>query len=169
MRTKGEGGFTLLETLAAMGILSVLLSLIALSLSSSVTALRASADRLLFAARLLRADALIRSKVNEIAIPYWETPSLEEDRSSLAIPWYGGRREASLRIETGGGRLIMETREGEKTETLTLLTGLEGAELSLLRDDLEIPWGIGVTYVYKQHSYHTWAAFSSISLGRENP
>ncbi|AEF87015.1 prepilin-type N- cleavage/methylation domain protein [Treponema primitia ZAS-2] len=169
MGTRDEGGFTLLETLAAMGILSILVCLIALSLSSSLATLGRSRNRLIFAVKLLKADALIRSRVNGIAIPYWETPSLEDGGSSLAIPWYKGEKESFLRIKAEEGRLILETDDGKKTETLTLLNDIESVELSLLRNDYDMPWGIAVTYIYKQQNYHTWAAFSSIPLGRDAP
>jgi prepilin-type N-terminal cleavage/methylation domain-containing protein len=156
-----QGGFTLLETLTAMAVVSLIMTIIALTISSSAGALIKSKDRALFGVRLLRADSLIRSRIGAVAVPYWEIPVLEAGDSSVTIPWYRGERGAYVRLLSEDDSLIMETGEKGKTERIVLLAGLDGTELSILRDERRIPCGIAVTYFHKQKTYHTLSAFST--------
>jgi prepilin-type N-terminal cleavage/methylation domain-containing protein len=169
MENNAEGGFTLLETLAAIAVVSLVMGILGLSLSSSAGALEKTRDRVLFGIRLLRADSLLRDRVGAVAIPYWETPILEAGDASLAIPWYQGERDGRLRLLTENGELILEAEDKWKKERLVLIAGLDGAELSVLRNEERAPCGIAVTYFHKQHSYRTLAAFSTAPLRGGRP
>ncbi|GHV73394.1 hypothetical protein AGMMS49940_06960 [Spirochaetia bacterium] len=166
---KNDDGFTLMETLTALALVSLIMTIIALALSSAAGVWTQSRDRALFAVRLLRADSLVRSRIGAVAIPYWETPVLLAADSSVTIPWFEGERSGFVRLRAEDDRLIMETGEKRKTERIVLLSGLEGTELSILRDERHIPGGIGVTYFHKQKSYHTRSAFASFPIRRGNP
>jgi hypothetical protein len=156
-----------METLAAMTVVSFIMIILALSLSSSAGAMERAKDRALFGIQLLRADSLIRDRIGEVAIPYWERAEAAIDGSSATIPWYRGEREGYARIAIEEGTLIMETRDKQQKERITLLSGLDGAEFSILRNEEGAPCGIGVTYWRGQNSYHTLAAFSTFPLAGE--
>jgi hypothetical protein len=160
-----QGGFTVLETLAAMGALSLIMIVLALSLSSAAGTLQKAQDRALFGIQLLRADSLIRNRLGAVAVPYWENPALETGESSVTIPWYQGEQEGYVRLLAEEGTLVMETSGKGKTERTLLISGLDGIELSVLRAG-NVPYGVGVAYFQGQKSYHTLSAFSSLPLAR---
>jgi hypothetical protein len=166
MKNDREDGFTLLEALAAMGVITVVLTLLAMALPSSIAALGKSRDTLIFGVKLLRADSLIRNRVGAIAVPYWENLVLDAGISSLTIPWYQGKPGAKLRLSAEDNALILEIEGAGDGERVTVIDGLDGVELSVLRDDKQIPYGIGISYFYKQNTYHCFSAFASHPLGR---
>jgi prepilin-type N-terminal cleavage/methylation domain-containing protein len=166
MKNNSEDGFTLLETLAAMGIISIVLTSLAMTLPSSSAALEKSKKNLLFGVKFLRADTIIRKRVGAIAIPYWEHPILDTDSSSLTIPWYQGKQNVNLRLIAEGKTLLLETEGALEDEKITLIDGLDGSEISILRDDQKIPYGIGIVLFHNQNTYHSFSAFASHPMGR---
>lgn len=164
MKNNSQWGFTLMETLIAMGIVSLILTILTVSLSSSAAVMEKSKDRALFGIKLLRADSLIRDRMGAVAVPYWETPVLETGETSMTIPWYQGERDGYVRLLTDKDTLIMETDDKQKKERLVLISGLDGIDLSVLRDDRHIPYGIDVTYFHNRNTYHTLSVFSTSSL-----
>jgi hypothetical protein len=125
-------------------------------------------DRALFGIKLLIADSLIRDRIGAVAVPYWESPILETGESSVTIPWYQGERNGSVRLLAREGALVLETADKRKTERILLMSGLDGMELSILRNAESVPYGVGVAYFQGQNSYHTLSAFSSIPLIKGN-
>jgi hypothetical protein len=168
MNNNPQGGFTVLETLVAMGALSLIMSVLALSLSSSAGAMQKAQDSALFGIKLLSADSLIRNRLGAVAVPYWETPIMEAEESSVTIPWYQGEKEGYVRLLVEDGALIMETAGKGKTERALLISGLDRIELSVLRNAGNVPYGVGVAYLRGQNSYHTLAAFASVPVERGN-
>jgi prepilin-type N-terminal cleavage/methylation domain-containing protein len=164
MKNNSQWGFTLMETLIAMGIVSLILTILTVFLSSSAAVVEKSKDRALFGIKLLRADSLIRDRMGAVAVPYWETPVLETGETSMTIPWYQGERDGYVRLLTDKDTLIMETDDKQKKERLVLISGLDGIDLSVLRDDRHIPYGIDVTYFHNRNTYHTLSVFSTSSL-----
>jgi hypothetical protein len=159
-----QGGFTVMETLIATGALSLSMIVLSLSLHSSAGAVEKAKDRALFAVKLLRADSLIRERIGRVAAPYWEKVVPETGESSVTIPWYRGEREGSVRLLALEGTLVLETEDRQKKESILLMSGLDGTEFSVLRNQGDVPVGIGVAYFRGQHSYHTLSAFASLPL-----
>ncbi|MDR0597727.1 MAG: type II secretion system GspH family protein [Treponema sp.] len=166
MNDDSQGGFTMMETLVALGVTSLVMIILALSLSSSAGAMQKAKDSALFGIRLLRADSLIRSRIGAVSVPYWEKLIPEAGESSVRIPWYMGEREGYVRLLAGEGTLVMETSDKQKEERILLMSGLDGVEFSVLRNEDHIPCGIGVAYFRGQNSYHTLSAFSSLPVSR---
>jgi hypothetical protein len=164
MNNNPEGGFTVMETLIAMGVAGLVMIILALSLSSSAGAMKKAGDRALFGIKLLRADSLIRNRIGAVAVPYWENPAPEMGGSSVTIPWYRGEREGYVRLLVEEGTLVMETGDRQKKERLLLMSGLDGMELSILRNKGSVPYGVGIAYFQGQNSYHTLSAFSSLPI-----
>jgi prepilin-type N-terminal cleavage/methylation domain-containing protein len=169
MKSNSQWGFTLMETLIAMGIVSLILTILTVSLSSSTAVMEKSKDRALFGIRLLRADSLIRHRIGAVAVPYWETPVLETGETLITIPWYQGERDGYVRLLMDKDTLIMETGDKQKKERLVLISGLDGMDLSVLRNDRHIPYGIDVTYFHNRNIYHTLSVFSTSPLLGEIP
>jgi prepilin-type N-terminal cleavage/methylation domain-containing protein len=164
-----QSGFTLMETLIALGVVSLVMIILSLALSSSAGAMQKARDNALFGIQLLRADSLIRNRIGAVAVPYWETPAMETGESSVTIPWHRGEREGYVRLRAGEGALVMETGDKEGNESIALLSGLEGIELSILRNEEGVPYGVGVSCSRGQKSYHILSAFASIPLARGLP
>jgi hypothetical protein len=153
-----------MESLIAMMVVSLVMGILALSLSSSSGAMKKAGDRALFGIQLLRADSLIRDRIGAVAIPWWEQAAPEFAESSVTIPWYQGEREGFVRLLAEEGALVLETGGKEREERILLMSGLDGLEFSVLRNEGSVPYGIGVAYIRGQHSYHTLSAFSTIPL-----
>ncbi|MFP3042360.1 type II secretion system GspH family protein [Treponema primitia] len=169
MKNNSQGGFTLIETLAALGVVSLIMTIITISLSSSAAAMEKSKDKALLGIKLLRADSLIRDRIGAVAVPYWELPTLEADKYSVRIPWYRGERNGYVQLLVENGALIMETEGKGEKERVVLISGLDETILSILRDEQHIPYGIDITYLHKQKTYHTMSVFSTSSLIRGRP
>ncbi|WP_010259483.1 PulJ/GspJ family protein [Treponema primitia] len=169
MKNNSQAGFTLVETLIALGVVSLIMTILTISMTSSAAALEKSKDRALFGIKLLRADSLIRDRIGAVAVPYWELPVLEAGESSVRISWYQGERNGYIRLLTEKDALIMETEDKRKKERIVLISGLDGTNLSILRDEQHIPYGIDVIYLHRQKTYHTMSAFSTSSLIRGLP
>jgi hypothetical protein len=154
-----------METLIAMGALSLIMIVLALSLSSSLGAMQRARDRALFGIGLLRADSLIRNRIGAVAVPYWEQAVVEAGESSVTIPWYQGKRESYVRLLAEDGALVLETGDKGNVERTVLLSGLDGTEFSVLRNEERLPCGVGVAYYKGQNSYHTLSAFATLPIG----
>ncbi|MDR1250209.1 MAG: hypothetical protein LBK63_13020 [Treponema sp.] len=156
-----------METLAAMTVISLAMIILGLSLSSSAGAMERAKNQALFGIQLLSADSLIRDRIGAVAIPYWEKTAPTLDGSSATIPWYRGEREGYVRLAVEEGSLVMETWDKQQKERILLMSGLDGAEFSLLRNGEGIPCGVGVACLRGQNSYHTLSAFSTRPLTGE--
>jgi hypothetical protein len=153
-----------METLVAMTVISLTLIILGLSLSASAGAMERAKDRALFVIQLLRVDSLIRNRIGAVAIPYWEKAAPAIEGASATIPWYQGEREGYVRLIVEEGTLVMETRDKGQRERITLLSGLDGYEFSILRNREDLPCGLGVAYLRGRNSYHTLSAFSTFPL-----
>jgi hypothetical protein len=158
-----------METLVAMTVVSLVMIILSLALSSSAGAMDGAKNRALFGIQLLRADSLIRDRIGVVAVPYWERAVPAIDELSVTIPWYRGEREGYVRLIEEEGTLVMETWDKQKKERITLLSGLDGAEFSILQNGEGAPCGIGVACLRGQNSYHTLSAFSTLPLAGELP
>jgi prepilin-type N-terminal cleavage/methylation domain-containing protein len=170
-KTNREGGFTLIETMAAVGIVSIVLSVLSIAAASSFRSVNGPVDFLLFGIKLLRADTLARSEIEAVSVPYWELnfdPVLQEQ--SLVIPWYGGRKADRLSLLfSQDGELIMETDTQGKTTRKVLMNNLDDAVITLWKDEAELARGIDIMYRYHGRVYQTRSAFGASPLRRGLP
>jgi hypothetical protein len=170
-KTNREGGFTLIETVAAVGIISIVLSVLAIAAASSFSRMNDPVDFLLFGIKLLRADTLARNGIEAVAVPYWELnfdPGTREQ--SLVIPWYGGRKTDRLGLLfSQDGELIMETETQGKTTRQVLMNNLDDAAITLWKDETQVPRGIDIMYRYHGRVYQTRSAFGASPIRRDLP
>jgi hypothetical protein len=153
-----------METLVAVGVVSLVMIILALSLASSAGAMQKARDSALFGIQLLRADSLIRNRIGAVAVPYWEQAVPDTRESSVTIPWYQGERGGYVRLLAEEGTLVLETACKGKTERIALMSGLDGTEFSILRNGESAPYGIGVACFRGQNSYHTLSAFATLPV-----
>jgi prepilin-type N-terminal cleavage/methylation domain-containing protein len=167
-----EGGFTLTETMAAVGIISIAFSVLGAAAVFSFRQINGPVDFLSFGIRLLRADTLVRRGVEAVTIPYWELDfeSTARDQRSLVIPWYEGRKEDRLMIYfSRNGELAMETESQGKKDRQVLINNLEDAAIAVWRDEAQVPRGIDIMYRYHDRTCHTRSNFGSSPLRRSAP
>ncbi|ULQ59086.1 prepilin-type N-terminal cleavage/methylation domain-containing protein [Brucepastera parasyntrophica] len=162
---KNEEGFTFMEVLVAIAIISIIgLSLLwgIASISDSVTRARENAR---LALSLLKADEYIRERTAEIRIPYWERNiTFESSGSSASIPWYQGDKNAYLRFFTENNTVYAETEFNGETAKLALLTGIENIEIRILENKNGAPAGLEIIYMLKGKEYRTVSPFASIPI-----
>jgi hypothetical protein len=169
LANKWNEGFTILEGVIALSIISVI-GFIALSLpGSAVKTLNRSLGPLLFTFRALQAEAIIRDRVNAVQIPFWDkTAELRGDlspgASRVIIPWYQGDPRGMLRISGENRALVIETTREGMTETLRIPVNQDSLSLSILRTNEGVPFGIGINCVYQGRVFYIRAPFAGIPL-----
>jgi prepilin-type N-terminal cleavage/methylation domain-containing protein len=170
-RTNREDGFTLIETMAAVGIVSIVLSVLVIATTLAFRRMSSPLDFLLFGVKLLRADTLARGGIEAVAVPYWEQnfdPILQEQ--SVVIPWYEGRKKDHLGLFfSQDGELIMETKSQGGTKRQVLMNNLDDAKIIVWKDETEVPRGIDIIYRYHGRVYQTRSAFGASPLRRALP
>jgi prepilin-type N-terminal cleavage/methylation domain-containing protein len=167
-----SAGFTLLETLAALAVLSVAgLSVIA-GANIVINALDTAKTRAVFTARLLYADERLRRAVGEIAIPYWEQAgyttaklAMSAHGNTLELPWYQGKRDAVLRLYQRDTTLVLDIVTHEGCESIILHEGIESVELGLMLNADEQPCGMTMKLRMNSVEYHCLAAFATQPQG----
>jgi hypothetical protein len=96
-QNKNDSGFTLIEAITMVAVLSVLGVVL---WSGASLALRAVTDinsRLDSTSKFLKAEHLIRDKCRSVKFPYWLKESVSEsDENSLKIYYYQGNKESTL-------------------------------------------------------------------------
>jgi prepilin-type N-terminal cleavage/methylation domain-containing protein len=147
----GSAGFTLLEALAALAVLSIAGMSVLAGANIAINTLDAAKTRAVFTARLLYADERLRRTVGEIAIPYWEQAGyataklvMSTHGNTLELPWYQGKRDAVLRLYQRDTALVLDIVTTEGCESIPLYEGVESVELGLMLNAGEQPCGVTV-------------------------
>jgi prepilin-type N-terminal cleavage/methylation domain-containing protein len=181
-----EDGFTIIEVLAALTVISFCGLLMTGFVSSMIRLGDRARQELSIARDLLRLDGEIRALVSAVAIPYWERKALlEAGASGLSIPWYGGRADHALRFVRRDDAFAVEFPAGEAarfpgiikasgtTESLRVhqntTVSLLITVVEVLRDSQGIPYGLDISYQYQGRPGHTAARFSTLPLEVEEP
>ena len=155
-----EEGFTLLETLSAVFILSLgSLFLVAggRRLLNHVAAVKAED---LFLSELILCDKLLKRAAMEVDIPFWAAPpALDTEGIELSLPYHRGDAEGGLTLSAGdeGFRL---TYGSQKT---IFFPSLKGANFSALEKG-GLLLGIAVDFPLGNKIYRIQAPFGSLPL-----
>jgi len=142
---KNSSGFTLLEVLIAL----TLISLLGLAAFSVFPEVRGVAEKLKKANKynyeLLQLEHTLRSSVSRIQIPYWvQEITIEESSVSTRIPFWQGDSELSLKIQQKDGVLSIITPQNSFR-----FNGYEKCKISTLRSHDEMIIGLAL-HVKKQ-------------------
>jgi prepilin-type N-terminal cleavage/methylation domain-containing protein len=161
-----ECGFTIVEVLAAIGVISVCTALLGGLFSSSFRAIAGSREELELTAEFLKIDALIRAEAGAVVIPYWERGAgIVQDEQGITVHWYGGIRENTLRIGKENGNIIVETSGGSDRETHIL----PGAADRINIVPLEGSSGFDISAETRGKLRRSEVYFSSVPLKGNNP
>lgn len=139
-----NGGFTLVETLIALAVISI----ITLSSFSLFTRVMKFRGRITAANKLniqsISLDQYLRSLVSRIQIPYWVDLRGEAENSRgkphLNIPYLDGKRESFLVIEFSNDVLKVKTPERERE-----YSGWSGYEIKFLQNESSRISGVSLT------------------------
>ena len=145
MRTKQEDGFSFIEVLVSLLIISLVGIVLYASFSTGFRAVEKSQTEVRTAVRHLQADHIIRSAAGAVQIPYWVTDyEMSAGERTLDLPWYEGEKES-------------------KTVQLPEHVIIEKSEL--IKKDGKSPFGIKIQYKIGKREYTTSAAFASFPAG----
>lgn len=174
-----DRGFTLAETLPAIAVVTLLLSVLLFLLSGTgINAVR-SRETLFFLRDFLEFDKTIREKAGEVIIPYWEREAGASVFSGeaaglpgavLEIPYYGGAREGILRLSIDDeNRLSLESLEngnGEGREYYRGPKSLLVKNIDIIRNGEGRPLALKLDFEYRNRSFYTLAPFSAFPVKR---
>jgi prepilin-type N-terminal cleavage/methylation domain-containing protein len=116
-RGKPEDGFTIMEVLVAMAIMSILAVTVWVGFSAAVNLIRAVPGSVELVQGYIAMDTVLREYVSRVMPPFWQ-PELDYyiDSSSVVFPFYEGEEERSLQIEFYDNHLIISTFSEEEDE-----------------------------------------------------
>jgi hypothetical protein len=172
-----DSGFTIAETLTAISIVSLLLTLLLAILSVAGINAARSKETLFFLRNFLEFDGKIREKAAGVIIPYWERTvtlnnvSPPEGRGApdmvLEIPYYGGIREGILRLSADQeNHLSLESSGGETQEYYSAPGDLRLRDIEVLHDGEGRPLALKFSFEHKNRRYYTLAPFAAFPLKR---
>ena len=117
-----EQGFTLVEVLVALALLSTLGLFVWAAAASGEKSLRRIVDGIRRYAEILELDAVVRSYAQRVLTPYWlPAPRSEISPGSLSVSYLDGSEEAALQISFRG-------------QTLSVGDGAHNAEFQGVQD-----------------------------------
>jgi hypothetical protein len=147
-----EQGFTILETLTAITIISLSTLIMTGFLYSTLKLTGRLRDTLALSVDLLKADEKLRRETAAITIPYWERRiDIVQTPSHTAIPWYGGEEGRALELNING--------EYGNFPHITAV--------NILRDMHEKPYGLDIAYEHQGRIFHTTCCFSTLPVKTE--
>jgi hypothetical protein len=149
-RTANDRGFTLIEAITMIAVISVLGVVL---WSGATLAMRALSDmdsHLDGTGAFLLAEHALREECGKIRFPYWLGQSgIEQNESGLTVHYLEGRREDTLVIGFENNRLWIaehrRTTDGEEEVSRLPYGPFGGAEFSTARAENRGVYGIAVT------------------------
>jgi prepilin-type N-terminal cleavage/methylation domain-containing protein len=156
---KHDEGFTLVETLTAIAVISIAGLALLSGVSMATRTLEKAKTRAIHATRLLNADERLRELIGQVAIPFWErNAGFAVRNETLELPWYQGQKDAILRITfvKRDAQTMLEINTPDKREVIMLDTVGEPA-LGLILDADKQPCGVEIRLA----DYHSRIAFAS--------
>ncbi len=161
-KQNNEQGFTFVETLVSLLIISLTAVILYGAFNSSIHAIYSSVSHTITNYQILKTDTVLRREVANICIPYWQKDfTYTTSYNKIELPWYCAKDKWTLSLfisETGN--LILET-DADSKKTYTLLNGIEDISFKLVTASNNIPFGIKITYTKNDKKYITTVLFSS--------
>jgi hypothetical protein len=170
-----DRGFTLAETLPAIAVVTLLLSLLLFILYGTGVNTVRSQETLFFLRDFLDFDKTIREKAGNVIIPYWEralTVSGFGEGENLTgaileIPYYGGAGEGILRLSVDReNRLGLESGGEDGREYRASPKALMVKNIEVLHDDEGRPLALKLAFEYRNQAFYTLAPFAAFPVKR---
>lgn len=139
-------GFTFLETLVSITIITFIVILLGFCFSTSSRILRKTNTQTISDLELLKIDTKFRQLIQSINIPDWETKySITNTQTTITLNWVNGTNSISS-LEINPNILILKT--------------------DLIKYKNDKPAGLCITYLYRDKEYICSELFSSIPYGQ---
>lgn len=107
-RAEREAGTTTIEALVAIAIVSLMGAVLLSGAGGGIRAARRAVEAASHASTLLRADDSLRAACSRVLVPYFErAPFIGGSGASIQISWYGGKKDALLRVFGEDGALVV--------------------------------------------------------------
>jgi hypothetical protein len=169
-----DSGFTIVETLTAITIVTLLVFLLLFFTSAAGANAVRSKESVVFLREFLEFDRAIREKAGAVIIPYWDRTvtlygfSAEGERPAVVeIPYYGGVKDSILRLSIDReSRLSLESGSGEERECRDAPEGLLLKDIEVLHDDEGRPLSLKIRFEYRNKAYYTLAPFATFPVKR---
>jgi prepilin-type N-terminal cleavage/methylation domain-containing protein len=150
LKNESCAGFTLVESLVSLAIVSMIGVIIFMAFSVGVKSVTQSHSSVLAALRHLKTDTVLRNSLEKVRIPYWEKDfELSATATTLVVPWYGGAKEAHA----------IALPDGVKDITYELVKPVENGA----------PTGCRVKYRIDNREYSSAVVFASAPPGVLKP
>ncbi len=170
MKSRDDEGISTIEALVAIAILAIAGVALLGGASGAMAALVKAKNTARITSSLLRTDSLLREKIGNIRIPFWEQKTeITVPGESAEIPWYDGKKDHLLKLYIKEGTFIIETVTGETSETTALSSDIEHIDIKPILKGDKVPEGLDIGYTIKGKAYRTLAAFASAPLEKALP
>ena len=127
---KNESGFTLIETLIAITLVSLIGIPVFMVTSDTVTFTGKIKDLNRWNKELVQLERVLRKSVAEVKIPFWISDvEVTEEKGIIMIPYWKGDVSSFLEIKIEDTVLKISTPEGS-----TVFNGYDGVEFDFLKD-----------------------------------
>ncbi len=104
----GQGGFTFVELLVSLVLLSVLGLVVWSGLLNADGLVRRTIRQAALSARVLQLDTFLRRSALRVRVPYWQTGlQANQEPGKVEVPWLDGEAGATLTVELRGEQVIV--------------------------------------------------------------
>jgi len=146
---KNEQGFTLIEAITMIAVISVLGVVLWSGATLAMRAVDNMGSYLDGSSAFLQAENALREKCAAVRFPYWAGRcEVEIDETSASIPYYKGQKDSELRLEFKDHMLWVSIpkKDGDEGERSRLPYGpFGGAEFAVAQNPNRGVYGISVT------------------------
>jgi len=154
---RSRDGFTTLEAVIALALISIVAGLLFASASGLVRASGRDRSRALAVAKLYRLDDCLRNSALRVRIPYW-APGVEAESlpDGAAFPYCDGERDAIIEVRGADGALLVRTPDASYR-----FDGVLDVAVSTARDSAGIPVGLRVAFSLEGRHFEVLARFGA--------
>ena len=140
LNIKNTSGFTLIETLVAITLISLIGLPVFMVTSDTVAFTRKIKDHNRWNGELIKLERVLRKSVREVKIPFWISDiEIINKNDSLIVPYWNSDEDSALEIKITDTDLEITTPEGS-----TVFSGFDSAEFDILKDSGSRTIGISV-------------------------
>jgi prepilin-type N-terminal cleavage/methylation domain-containing protein len=141
---KNSSGFTLIETLIAITLVSLIGIPVFMVTSDTVTFTGKIKDLNRWNKELIQLERILRKSVGEIQIPFWISDiELTEETGAMSIPYWNGDADLLLEMKIEDTTFKITTPERS-----IIFKGYDGVEFDILKDSQS--WTIGLSINVKK-------------------
>ena len=117
LNSKKEDGFTIIEVLVAMTIMSILGITMWMGFSAAVSLIHTVPESSRLIQEIIALDSILREYISRVRVPFW-LPELDYyiDTTSALFPYYEGIETKFLQIEYYDNEIYLKTFEEESDE-----------------------------------------------------